>query len=247
MHLQKENICQEILNQVGRGTYVEIGVRYGDSFNSIHADRKIGVDPAGRLYRLKQRSLIGRILHNRYFRSTKEALLDFTKREQFFAVTSDQFFATHASLLSNQGIDVALVDGLHSYGQSLEDVRNCLKYLNAGGAIVLDDCNPRSELAALPATSFEQVIEQHPDCPSWQGDVWKTIVNLRSLADDLEVMVFDVDWGIGVVRKGRPQSMLSYSVEEIDAMTYKNLESQREELLNLKPADHFSAFLESIR
>lgn len=77
----------------------------------------------------------------------------------------------------------------------------------------------------------------------WMRDVWKTIVYLRSLRSDLQVFVIDCDCGIGIVKKGKPESMLPYSETEINHLTYQDFEQNKEKLLNLKSPDYFNSFL----
>jgi hypothetical protein len=77
----------------------------------------------------------------------------------------------------------------------------------------------------------------------WNGDVWKAIVYLRSMRHDLRVAVLKCDQGVGIVRKGSPESRLSYSPAQIEALTYADLKADRERLLNLKPPRYLGEFL----
>jgi hypothetical protein len=79
--------------------------------------------------------------------------------------------------------------------------------------------------------------------PAWSGDVWKTIVHLRSTRHDLRIAVLRCDRGVGVVRKGFPESRLSYSAAQIEALDYADLAADRERLLNLKPPVYLGEFL----
>ncbi len=82
-------------------------------------------------------------------------------------MTSDEFFANPPEILIEKGIDLAFIDGLHTYEQSLRDVENCLKYLNPDGIIVMHDCLPSSEAEALP--SLEKAMK-HPEFKgAWTG------------------------------------------------------------------------------
>jgi hypothetical protein len=45
------------------------------------------------------------------------------------------------------------------------------------------------------------------------------------------------------VRKGTPESRLSYSVAQIEDLNYADLAADREHLLNLKPPAYLSEFL----
>ena len=209
--------------------YLEIGVSRGQAFQRISADVKIAVDPA---FKLSQRT---------------RALADATGREtHYFETTSNAFFENETAFLERHPIDVALIDGLHTYGQVVRDVERALCYLRDDGVIFLHDCNPRFALAARPAASWEDFIAQQSGplvIGVWNGDVWKAIVRLRSTRRDLLVGVLKCDQGVGFVRKGSPESQLSYSPQEIEALTYADLKADRERLLNLKPPHYLGEFL----
>ena len=113
-------------------------------------------------------------------------------------MTSDDFFANEAAFLEQHPIDVALIDGQHSYMQVVRDVENTLRYLRDDGVIVLHDCNPPFALAGRPAASWDDFVAQQSGplvIGIWTGDVWKAIVHLRSTRDDLRVAVLKCDYG----------------------------------------------------
>lgn len=227
-------LAQNILELTSGENYLEIGVSSGGSFIPIQAGRKWGVDPAYHLTRkrrLKYRvwSLLG------------------LKEERLFRTTSDDFFARNQKMLSSYGVDVCLVDGLHTYEQALRDVLNTLSYLKPKGVILLHDCNPVTELMARPSNRIEDLMDVPGWDGSWSGDVWKAIVHLRALCPDLEVFVLDCDTGIGVVRKGSPEFSLPYSEADIRKMDYSVLDGNREQLLGLKSPEYVSDFLRSLR
>lgn len=209
--------------------YLEIGVSRGQAFQRISADVKIAVDPA---FRLEQR--------------TRE-LADAKAREtHYFETTSDAFFEEQAAFLEQHPVDVALIDGLHTYGQVVRDVEKALRFLRDDGVIFLHDCNPPFALAARPAESWEEFVAQQSGplvIGIWNGDVWKAIVQLRSTRHDLLVGVLKCDQGVGFVRKGTPQTTLSYTVEQIEALTYADLKADRKRLLNLQPPRYLDEFL----
>jgi hypothetical protein len=136
---------------------------------------------------------------------------------------------------------------LHTYEQSLRDILNALKYLTPKGVILVHDCNPSTELMARPAASINDLIQLGiPDWDgAWSGDVWKAIVHLRALRDDVDAFVLDCDTGIGVVTKCRRKAPLTYSESDIRAMDFKCLANSRDSLLGLQPADYFNEFLRS--
>ena len=61
---------------------------------------------------------------------------------------------------------------------------------------------------------------------------------------DLKVFVLDCDMGLGIVTQGKPDSILSFSHEEIARMNYSDLKRDCAALLNLKPEGYFNEFLE---
>lgn len=216
--------------------YLEIGVNQGMAFRCITADRKIAVDP---VFKLSARS-----------RRLSEAR---ARTTHYFETTSNAFFASESSLLEQLGIDVALVDGLHTYRQTLQDVENTLRFLRDDGVIFVHDCNPARASIGCPAASYGDFLTQNRwrrlvgrvFFLPWSGDVWKAIVYLRSVRDDLRVVVLDCDRGVGVIRRGSPQSRLSHSHAEIEALNYEDLAADRERLLNLKPPEYLREFLAS--
>lgn len=221
--------AQRALDRRVSPVYLEIGVSRGFAFRRISADVKIAVDPA---FRLSARS-----------RRQADAK---ARATYYFETTSDAFFANETAFLEQHGVDVALIDGLHTYGQVVRDVENTLRYLRDDGVIVLHDCNPARALIARPAASQADFIAQQKGLLKigvWSGDVWKAIVYLRSARHDVRVAVLKCDLGVGIVRKGRPESRLSYSAAEIDTLDYADLAADRKHLLNLKPPAYLGEFL----
>jgi hypothetical protein len=135
-------IAQAVLDATGGGNYLEIGVSSGESFIPLRAARKWGVDPNP---------------HLSWKRLVKYRLFSLfnLKHEDIFRETSDEFFRKRDRLLRRHGIDVGFVDGLHTYAQALQDVLNCLAYLRPNGIILMHDCNPSTEMMALPAASID--------------------------------------------------------------------------------------------
>ena len=217
-------IIQNIINQKKANIYLEIGVYTGACFLNINAPKKIAVDPKILIKKKKKRKI------------------------KYYEMTSDEFFEKEEKMLIKHGLDVVFLDGLHTYEQSSKDVLNCLKYLNENGVIVMHDCNPQSETMAFPANSIEHA--KSLNLPGWEGkwsgDVWKTVVYLRSNYDDLNIFVLDYDYGIGIITKGKQDSSLKYSIEEIRNLTYNDLEKNRKNLLNLKSIEYFNNFLEKL-
>jgi hypothetical protein len=213
--MNRLNVIQMIVNNVKAKTYVEIGVRSGTVFLSLKVSNKIGIDPDFQIPRREKLFHIVTLI-----------------KSHLLKMTSDVFFDKHAGKYLKEGIDVIFIDGMHTYEQSLKDVNNCLKYLNDNGVIVLHDCNPISKTGTI--VPVELAKKESDYTGAWWGDVWKTIINLRSTRDDLNIFVLNEDHGLGIVRKGKPESSLGYSVKEIDVLKYDDLDADRINMLNLK-------------
>jgi hypothetical protein len=220
---------QQALATRSNPVYLEIGVSRGQAFQRISADVKFAVDPA---FRLTERT---RELANAKARVTR-----------YFETISDAFFENETALLEQHPVDVALIDGLHTYEQVVRDVENTVRYLKEDGVIFLHDCNPPFELAGRRADSWDDFMAQQSGplkIGIWNGDVWKAIVQLRSTRPDLLVGVLKCDQGVGFVRKGSPESTLPYSPEQVAALSYADLRADRTRLLNLKPPRYLGEFL----
>jgi len=230
--VKREIVINSIIRSLNAKSYLEIGVQTGKNFFKVKAPFKIAIDPE---FKIKTKRKIWNIF-------------DYT-RSKFFEVTSDDFFAEKAkSELAGRQIEVAFIDGLHTYEQSFADFENCFKHLSPKGVILFHDCNPDSYEASVKAYSPQDMKEKFPQKSTfeWNGDVWKSIVRLRSQRPDLEVFTLDFDYGIGVVRRGKPHSMLNYTLQDIDMLTYEELAAKRKELLNLKGAEFLDEFVKSL-
>lgn len=226
--MDKIDIIQTIINKTKAHTYLEIGVHKGHTFLRVKAKYKIAVDP---YYLISTRKKIDWAFKN---------ISNFSAK--YYKLTSDDFFARP---ILTRGLDVVFVDGLHTFKQSLKDVENALLHLNENGVIVMDDCNPPNEAAAYPAQSLDHAASLN--LPGWTGewcgDVWKTICHLRSFEKDLNVFVLDCNHGIGIITRGKPDSLLNFAEEELDHLTYDKLANQRKKLLNLKGKEFLDSFL----
>ena len=258
--LKRYEVVQAVIDHIQAKTYLEIGIDSGESFVNISAERKYGVDPVA------TNDLINRLLKNAgisFFKyasiganGTIQIALNATntlpdgmpanKNSELYYESSDLFFAQHAPpLFKDNPVDMAFVDGLHTYHQTFIDVINVLDFLSENGVILIHDCNPPTEASAYPSICIEDAARANP--PGWGGywcgDVWKSIVRLRATRSDLRVFVLDCDFGIGVVYKGQPEGTLDISIPDIENLTYADLQKDREGILNLKPQDYLYEFL----
>lgn len=229
--MDRTGVVQAFIDGRGLETYLEIGVRTGHTFLRIRARRKIGVDPAPRIGALKR--------FRWWFRNGSN------RCSRIYRLTSDEFFAHHGDLLAEHGLDVAFVDGLHTYEQSLRDVESCLAYLEPEGVALMHDCSPPSAAAAIPAQSPDEARRAAGDRwdGMWCGDVYKTVLHLRSQRPDLRVRVLDCDRGIGIVERGTAEGTLDLRPREIAEIGYADLAAHRAEWLDLEPVESLPGFV----
>jgi hypothetical protein len=213
----KETYVNRALARYERPTaYVEIGVREGESFRIAQADSKIGIDP-----------------------ERTQALATLLPGEQFFELTSDEFFEGQASdVLAPASVHVALVDGLHEFRQVLTDVLNLGPYMRPDGVVIVDDCNPRTAERAA----------EIPIGGAWNGDVWKLPAYLLEARRDLRVATVDADEGVGVICGfGSPHAPPDPAeVERFKSLPYEHLARDRKATLNLVAPSAFDALLPQI-
>lgn len=227
----RTDVIQDILIKKKADTYLEIGVAKGDNFFPLNAKQKIAVDPR---FRFKLRKKLKWLFKNRD-----------NLKAKYHQVGSDDYFENEKLTCP---LDVAFIDGLHSYQQSLKDVNNTLKHLKDDGVIIMHDCFPPNEASAHPATSVSDAASMN--LPGWTGqwcgDVWKTVCYLRSNRDDLKIFVLDCDCGLGVITKSENESTLDLTVEDIDKLTYNELVQNKEKYLDLKHESYFFEFLKTL-
>ena len=87
--------------------------------------------------------------------------------------------------------DIILVDPYHTYAESRRDLDAAFALLRPGGAVVVHDCKPPSEAAALP----------HYRPGEWCGVTYKAYLDFVLARTDLRYLTVDTDYGCGVVRK----------------------------------------------
>ncbi len=220
--MNRLEIVQMLLRQRKRNNYLEIGVFNGHIFFRIRSTFKLAVDPDFRFDKIRK--------------TGKTILNPYNLYNQYFQKTSDDFFSQDApTVLAEKKIDVALVDGMHDYDFALRDAENTLRYLSDDGVIVMHDCNPQTREAACSFAEWNA----RSFTGTWNGDVWKAILHLRSTRNDINVFVLDCDHGLGIVTRKKPASMLSYTPEAINNFTYEDFNANREKWLNLKPPNYF--------
>ncbi len=224
----RKKLILALLKNRAEKIYLEIGVSTGRVFFDIKSKTKFAVDPLFKISAFK-----------RFRRTVKNPLNIFA---DFYPMTSDAFFASEAAeLFKNKKIDVCLVDGMHEYEYALRDMENAVKYLKDDGVIIVHDCNP---ITREKAGTFKE-WESRNFAGEWNGDVWKAIVYLRSQRKDINVFVLDCDYGLGIITKGHPESMLNIRPEQVSSLTYEEFNTNRSSWLNLKKPEYFNEYMKA--
>lgn len=223
--MDRSEVIQYLINKKKYKRYLEIGVFNGEVFFKTKAPYKYAVDPAFRF-----------VVETKYKMMLKNLS---NVNAKYFTKTSDDFFKEDAaSLFSKKKIDICFIDGMHEFDFVLRDTINCLKFLDENGVIILHDCNP---LTAEAEVSYEE-WKKRDLAGEWNGDVWKIIVYLKSLRDDVNVFTLDTDQGLGIITKGTPQTKLDFTEAQIRQLTFKDFDANRKEWLSLEPESYLQEY-----
>lgn len=137
-------------------TYLEIGVETGSSLQYAKAPtRAIGIDPEIEIVHSQQTWV------------------------KLYKLPSDDFFKLHdaRAAFDGQDIDLAFIDGLHTFDQALKDFINVERYSKSTTVALFHDILP---LIPVTATRERESI-------IWLGDTWKTIALLIKHRPDLKI------------------------------------------------------------
>lgn len=139
-------------------TYLEVGVAFGESLELSRA-KSIAIDP-------------GYVIN-------REIRCDVALYRQ----TSDNLFSSPECLnhFTGASIDLAFIDGLHVFEQTLRDFINIERHSHPSSVVVIDDVLPIST----------ETAEREPSGQAWNGDVFKILKILNEYRSDLVLMKVD--------------------------------------------------------
>ena len=130
---------------------------------------------------------------------------------------SDDFFRKN-----KENFDIIFVDGLHHYHQVKKDIENSVKILNKGGVVLVHDC--------LPSRIRDQMVPRSHE--NWNGDVWKSIVELRT-KENFDVYTCMADEGIGIVLKRDNKNILKINCNNFKKLKFKDYYYNFSEFMNI--------------
>ncbi|MUP41794.1 class I SAM-dependent methyltransferase [Christiangramia aestuarii] len=228
--MHRTEIINSLISAHNLKRYIEIGVLDGKTFFKVKCRNKIAVDPN---FLFTKKTI---------FRNIRRDLNNL--RNQYFEVTSDQFFLDQRDSLQNRPPQVIFIDGLHTFRASLKDVLNSLKYICTNGFIVMHDCYPPNKAASVKAKSYEEARDLNLQgwTNEWCGDVWKTVVYLQEKIPFLDIKVYNTDYGIGIININKPTNEVSFQIDEeifsrIDKLDYDYLVSHPEKINLMEPSE----------
>jgi len=221
--MDRLHVIQTLMKKKKLNNYLEIGVFNGHIFFRIKSTFKVAVDPE---FRFDASRKAGKTIVNPY-----------NLYNQYYSKTSDSFFDEDApDLFSDREVEISLIDGMHEYAYALRDIENTVKYLSDDGVIVVHDCNPANKEAEVNFAEYEK----RGFTGIWNGDVWKAILHIRSIRKDLTAFVLDTDQGLGIITKTPSHNSLSFTQQQIDALTFEDLNRNRKDWLDLQPESYFN-------
>ena len=83
----------------------------------------------------------------------------------------------------------------------------------------------------LPRTLAHQAVPRYRG--SWNGDVWKSIVELRNDID-LDVITCEIDFGVAIIRKRKNQNPLNFSQKNFKFLKFRDYFYNHKKLMNIK-------------
>ena len=103
-----------------------------------------------------------------------------------------------------------------------KDIENSVKILNKGGVVLVHDC--------LPSRIRDQMVPRSHE--NWNGDVWKSIVELRT-KKNLDVYTCMADEGIGIVLNRDNKNILKINCNNFKKLKFKDYYYNFSEFMNI--------------
>ncbi|KPK74957.1 MAG: hypothetical protein AMJ79_12795 [Phycisphaerae bacterium SM23_30] len=143
--------------------------------------------------------------------------------ERVLRMSSDEYFN---SPYGREIYEIIFIDGDHREAQVDRDIRNSIRILAPHGIIVMHDCNPPKEEYANEERQEKQIL--------WSGTAYRSFLKLRNSDPNLEMFVVDIDWGCGIIQRGK-QELLNISIN----YNWADFDNNRVAWLNLISVEEF--------
>ena len=220
-NVSRSQIINHLIAIYGYNDYLEIGVCNCYTFNDIQCKNKTGVDPSP-------------AFENKIYKKWAKHIVLKTSDEFYNKLSDDVMF------------DIIFIDGCLMSENVQRDIDNCLRHLREGGVIVYHDANPpiefcQRDLAKRTDDNTRQPLryfDKTYNIMSWNGKVWREFGRMRMVDEDLEVMVVDCDWGMGIIRRNSNEPISITGVNPYN-LQYDDLMKYRHILLNLISVEDF--------
>lgn len=209
LQISRDQIINKIIQKFKFKSYLEVGVNDPKfCYNKIECEEKTGVDPG----------------------------IDYLLNPVKYKMTSDDFFDSlnqnKLDLHPDKKWDLIFIDGLHVSHQVQRDIENALNHITWNGYIVVHDCNPPDGWHA------REYYSKSGNNSNWCGSVWKSIYWLRSHRDDLQTVVLDTDYGVGLIRKG-PSVKIPFDNSFFEYSSFEELKINDLGLIHPSSLDHW--------
>lgn len=196
------DVVNALLSLYSTPRYLEIGVNKGKTFDAARASRKVAVDPR--------------------FRFDAVAAQAANPAAVYHQIPSDEYFGSIAK--SDEAFDVILLDGLHTFEQTLRDLLNALAHLAPGGVILIDDVIPRSYAASVANERQSRALAAAIGTKQgWMGDVYRLVFFIETFCQQLTFRTVAENRGQLVVWRERRPSVPERRVAEIARMPYSQV------------------------
>ena len=83
----------------------------------------------------------------------------------------------------------------------------------------------------LPRTLAHQAVPRYRG--SWNGDVWKSIVELRNDIN-LDIITCEIDFGVTIIRKRKNQNPLNLSQKDFKSLKFQDYYYNHKKFMNIK-------------
>jgi len=180
--------------------YLEVGVNQGQTFMTVNAKNKWGVEPAPTF-----------------------SLRNLPKGIKIFKEKSDSFFA---KLSSDVLFDVVYLDGLHEWFQTYRDLINSLNVTSKDCFIVIDDVIPTDNFSGIPnqIKALKSRWRSGLTGWNWHGDVYKILFALDEFHPELKtITIYDLGGNSQLIVMKKDRSQLIFNLKKEAVVKFSSL------------------------